>query len=69
MATHWHSGSGEGRTKSEARRAAIKAWQEFTAWEYGTDWARFNRAAQRRIGYSKLDNGWGATVEARPCLG
>lgn len=45
MAEHFHSGSGEGRTKKLARKAAFSDWQGFTAWEYGTDWARFSRSA------------------------
>ena len=64
---HYHSGSGEGRTKREARRAAMVDWENFTAFEYGTDWARFKSAADRGIRYEKGRNGWTASVEARPC--
>lgn len=42
FADHFHSGSGNGQTKRAARRAAIKSWREFTALEYGSDWARFS---------------------------
>ena len=64
---HYHAGNGEGRTKKLARRAAIKDWQGFTAWEYGTDWAYFKRAASRAIEYSRTESGWQARLEARPC--
>ncbi len=67
MAEHFHSGTGEGRTKRLARRAAISDWQGFTAWEYGTDWARFSRSAGRSVEYSKSGLGWRATVQARAC--
>lgn len=67
MSDHFHSGTGEGSTKKAARAAAIKAWQEFTAFEYGTDWANFRNAASKSIGYSKASSGWSASVEARPC--
>ena len=64
---HYHSGAGTGRTKKQARRAAIRSWQEFTAWEYGTSWAYFRRAASRSISVTRSASGWEATVEARAC--
>lgn len=67
MADHWHSGSGEGRTKAAARRAAIRSWADFTNFEYGTVWARFSLAASQQTRYTKADNGWSAAVDARPC--
>lgn len=67
MSDHFHTGNGSGRTKKLARVAAIKAWQEFTAWEYGTTWASFRRAGSKSISYSRSMDGWDATVEARAC--
>ncbi|MBU2534253.1 MAG: hypothetical protein KKB37_16045, partial [Alphaproteobacteria bacterium] len=67
MADHFHSGSGEGKTKSAARKAAVTEWEGFTAWEYGTDWANFARAGSRGIVYEATSGGWRASVEARPC--
>ena len=67
LVDHFHSGNGVGRTKKLARRAAINDWQGFTAWEYGTDWAYFKRAASRSVHYSRTDSGWQASLEARPC--
>lgn len=64
---HFHSGHGIGRTKKLARRAAIRSWQEFTAWEYGTTWAYFRRAANRSINVTRSASGWEANVEARAC--
>ncbi|KUO67475.1 MAG: hypothetical protein APF80_09475 [Alphaproteobacteria bacterium BRH_c36] len=67
MANHFHHGSGTGRSKADARKAAINAWQEFTAFEYGLDWAYFRNSASKSIAYSNTAEGWSANVEARPC--
>lgn len=67
FADHFHSGSGNGATKDAAKSAAIKSWAEFTAFEYGTDWARFGRAASVTVKYTKEAAGWSATIDARPC--
>jgi hypothetical protein len=64
---HFHSGTGEGPTKAAARKAAITDWEGFTAFEYGSDWARFRSAGSRGIDYEKTAKGWRANVEARPC--
>jgi len=68
MSDHWHSGNGSGRTKRAARRAAVGAWQSFTAMEYGTDWARFRRARSKAIRCSRTGRrSYDCSVEARPC--
>lgn len=67
MADHWHSGSGSGRTKAAAKRAAMRSWIDFTNFEYGSVWARFSRAGSKSVRYTKESSGWGATVDARPC--
>ena len=69
MADHYHSGSGEGRTKESARAAAVRSWIDFTNFAYGTVWARFGNAAGQSTHYTKADKGWSADVEARPCKG
>jgi hypothetical protein len=67
MADHWHSGSGKGRTKATARRAAIRSWADFTNFEYGTVWAHFSLAASPKTRYTKEARGWSAAIDARPC--
>lgn len=67
MADHFHSGSGEGRTKDGARKAAIRSWADFTNFEYGTVWARFSLAASPSTRFSKEASGWSAYIDARPC--
>lgn len=68
FADHWHTWSGGiERTQKAALAAAVKGWSSFTALEYGTDWAHFERAAAKKIGCTKSGDGFGCTVEARPC--
>ena len=67
MADHAHTGSGIALTKPAAKAAAIRAWADFTNLEYGSDWARYGRAAGHVVRYTKEEKGWTATVDARPC--
>ncbi len=64
---HYHSGAGTGRTRKAAEADAIKSWSSFTAFEYGTDWARFSKAASKRISCSASSNGYDCSLEARAC--
>lgn len=64
---HTHVGGADGRTKRTALKAAIREWQSFTAWEYGSTWASYRRAAGKTVEYIKAEVGWTARVEARPC--
>jgi hypothetical protein len=68
FAEHTHYGSSAGlANKKIATTEAIKSWAGFTAWEYGTDWANFNKAAGKQIKCSQGASGWGCEIEARPC--
>lgn len=64
---HFHYGNGTGPTKKAATSSAIASWSDFTALEYGSDWARFYRAANRGISCSKSSGEVSCSVEARPC--
>ena len=64
--THYASSNGH-RTKRAALNAAIKDWQEFTAFEYGTSWAYFRRANAKRKACSRQASGWSCSIQARPC--
>ena len=51
MSDHFHSGSSSGqRSRAAAETAAIRSWADFTALEYGSDWARYGRAASGSMG-------------------
>lgn len=67
MADHFHYGSGTGRTKALAMRDAIGSWASFTALEYGSDWARWSRAASKAASCSKDSGGVSCSISARPC--
>ncbi|MGI9568748.1 MAG: hypothetical protein ACR2PH_03185, partial [Desulfobulbia bacterium] len=69
MVDHFHTGVGaDKKSKYKARKAAIKSWEEFTGWEYGSDWAKFSRARNRGQLCKKTGKtSWSCSVEARPC--
>jgi hypothetical protein len=67
MLDHLHYGSGNGRKRAQAARAAISSWVEFTAWEYGYAWGRYSIAAGKKVTCSLGSAGWSCAVEARPC--
>lgn len=65
---HFHEGSGTGATRRKAETGAKQSWTDFTAWEYGSDWARFSISASKTMtctknGASQVD----CQVSARPC--
>jgi hypothetical protein len=68
LTDHWHYGSsGTQRSKKLAQREAIRSWQNFTALEYGSDWARYYRSSSRKMSCSRSSGGYNCDVEARPC--
>jgi hypothetical protein len=69
MSDHFHSGTSSGqRSRAAATAAAIRSWADFTALEYGSDWARYGKAASRSMRCRSSADGWGCDLEARPCL-
>jgi hypothetical protein len=66
LADHFHSGTGNGKTRSLAEKAAIQSWADFTAWEYGSTWGRYALAASKKMNCDQGE-GWSCFVEARPC--
>lgn len=70
LGTHMHHGfSGVQSTKSAAKKAAIKRWSGFTAWEYGSAWGKFSLAQSKSFTCSKTERGegWRCMVIAQPC--
>jgi len=67
MSDHYHYGNGNGSTKAAAQKDAIASWAGFTDFEYGSNWARYSRAAGKRMSCSQSGGGYACSVEARPC--
>jgi hypothetical protein len=67
MLDHYHDGQGTGRTKALAEKSAILSWSEFTAWEYGSPWARYSIAVSKGMECSPASGSWSCHVQARPC--
>ena len=69
FADHSHSSSSSGQpSRRAAEAAAIRNWQDFTAWEYGGVWASWRAAAGKSMQCSG-GSSWGCSVDARPCRG
>lgn len=64
---HWHYGNGSGKTKALALRAAIQSWASFTAFEYGSTWANWNKASGKSVSYSGSGSTISADISARAC--
>jgi hypothetical protein len=67
MLDHFHDGSGSGPTRAAAQRAAIQAWIDFTAWEYGGRWGSYGAAVSKRMGCSGGRGNYSCSTSARPC--
>jgi hypothetical protein len=67
MADHFHDGQGNGPTKAQAQAAAIRAWVEFTAWEYGGRWARWQNSVSKSANCSGARGNISCNVSSRPC--
>lgn len=67
FADHSHSGSSSGHSsRKAAEMAAIRSWQDFTAWEYGSAWGSYSTAVGKSMNCSG-GGSWGCNVDARPC--
>lgn len=65
---HFHEGTGSGKSRKAAEASAARAWQEFTAWEYGGNWGRFSTAGNKTANCTDVGGGdWNCQVSARPC--
>lgn len=65
---HFHYGSSSGMASERAAKAAaVNSWAGFVDLEYGSDWARYQRAHSKSLTCERSTSGWGCSVEARPC--
>ena len=67
MANHYHTGLREGqKSKRQATKFAIQKWEEFTSWEYGSDWGKFRNARSKGQRCTKSGKTWACSIRARP---
>jgi hypothetical protein len=64
---HYHNGAGEGPSKASARRAAIGAWEDFVAFEYGDNWGHFKLSKNKKVSCSGSKGNYDCNVSAIPC--
>ena len=68
MADHSHHGSGDTMpTRKAAELSAIRSWADFTALEYGSDWANYGNAVGKAVSCEPASGGWQCSLDARPC--
>ena len=68
LATHFHSGNGNGKTKKDAERAAIQSWESFTIWEYGPSWGRWTLSESKSVNCDRGSSEFSCQVSSRPCI-
>lgn len=69
MASHFHNGTGSGKTKKDAERAAIESWSSFTIWEYGPPWGRWSLSESRSVNCNRTTSSeFNCQVSSRPCI-
>jgi hypothetical protein len=65
---HYHYGNSSGvPNRKKAEIVAISSWSDFVDFEYGSDWARYSRAASKSVKCEQTGSGWACSIEARPC--
>jgi|SRR4029450_5728848 hypothetical protein len=67
MADHYHDGQGTGPTKAQAQAAAVRAWTDFTAWEYGRRWAKWQNSVSKSGSCTGTRGNISCNVTSRPC--
>lgn len=69
FSSHTHVGTGSPyRKKRQAIASAAQDWSSFTAFEYGSSWARWRVAVGKTVACEQSSQGWTCEVQARPCL-
>lgn len=67
MIEHEHYGEGDLPSRAGAERAARRAWEVHTAWEYGKAWGSYALAASPRMTCAQAGGRWLCKTIARPC--
>lgn len=64
---HFHDGSGIGASQKIAISDAVKNWQGFTAFEYGSDWSAYGNAVSKSATCDRGSSSFTCQVSAIPC--
>ena len=67
LVDHFHDGSGSGPTRAAAQRGAMRAWSDFTAWEYGGRWGSYRASISKRMRCSGGPGNYSCETSSRPC--
>jgi len=67
MSDHEHVGEGNLTSRKGAEAAAVRAWQDFTAFEYGSAWGKYTLAVGKTMNCASTSGRWTCNVTARPC--
>lgn len=67
LVDHDHSGSGSGPNRKVAELQAIRSWAGFTDLEYGSSWANFTHANNKRMSCQPSGGGFQCDLLAVPC--
>ena len=67
---HYHAGNAADRNKARSQRKAIKAWRDFTVFEYGTKYGNWGKARKRtmRCSWDRDKRVWWCRAQAQPCM-
>jgi len=68
--THMHAGNAADRSKARSKRKAIKAWRDYTVFEYGSKYGKWAKARKRsiRCSYDREKRVWRCRADAQPCM-
>lgn len=67
MIRHKHGGDGTMPSRRGAEAASIRAWQVFTADEYGTAWGKYALAGSKKMLCAQSGGAWTCQTTAKPC--
>ena len=68
MVNHPHyRESGTYRTKAQAQARVIRAWENYTRFEYGRAWARYDLSIKKNMTCVTGAGGTSCTLVAHPC--
>ena len=67
MRDHFHDGSGSGPTRAAAQRAAMRAWSDFTAFEYGPRWGSYGASIRQRMRCTGGPGNFSCDTSSLPC--